>query len=162
MDSDAAQHPLMGILGKVPSGIYILAAKSGDDETGMLASWVMQAGFEPPMLTVAVKQGRYLADWLTAGNPFALNVVAEEGKHLLSHFGRGFELGQPAFEGIATERHAAGPLFLTEGVVGYLICEPKAHTESGDHRIFVAEVIDGQSMSEARPMTHIRKTGSGY
>ena len=162
MDSDASRHPLFAILGKVPSGIYILSAKAGEHETGMLASWVMQAGFDPPMLSVAVKRGRYLAEWLATGTPFSLNVVADEGKHLLSHFGRGFEIGEPAFEGIATERHAAGPLFLTEGVAGHLICEPRTHTESGDHQIFIAEVLDGLLASEASPMVHIRKSGCGY
>ena len=63
----------------------------GDRATGMLASWVMQAGFEPPMVTVAVRQGRYVADWLAAGEPFVLNVVGDEQKHWLKHFGKGFE-----------------------------------------------------------------------
>jgi flavin reductase (DIM6/NTAB) family NADH-FMN oxidoreductase RutF len=128
----------------------------------MLASWVMQAGFDPPMVTVAVNQGRYLADWLKAGTVFALHVVSEEGKHLLSHFGRGFDRGEPAFENLVCSRHATGVVLLTEGVVGHFVCEPKAHTESGDHLIFVAEVIDGQSLSDARPMVHIRKSGSSY
>ena len=44
------------VLGRVPSGIFILTVGTGDRATGMLASWVMQAGFEPPMVTVAVKQ----------------------------------------------------------------------------------------------------------
>ena len=162
MDSDSSHASLFTILGKIPSGIYILSAKHEENETGMLASWVMQAGFDPPMLTVAVKQGRYLADWLAAGAPFALNVVSEEGKHLLSHFGRGFELGEPAFENLAWTHHAKGPVVLTEGVVGHLICEPKAHTESGDHQIFVAEIVDGSAAGETRPMVHIRKSGDGY
>ena len=52
----------------------------------MLASWVMQAGFEPPMVSVAVKQGRYVCDWLTEGQPFVLNLVGEGQKKLLKHF----------------------------------------------------------------------------
>ena len=162
MDSTSHDHSFFSVLGKVPSGIYILSAKHGDDETGMLASWVMQAGFDPPMVTVAVNQGRYLADWLKAGTVFALHVVSEEGKHLLSHFGRGFDRSEPAFENLVCSRHATGVVLLTEGVVGHFICEPKTHTESGDHLIFVAEVIDGQSLSDARPMVHIRKSGSSY
>ena len=48
------------VLGRVASGIYILTIRNQDQETGMLASWVLQAGFEPPMVTVAVKKGRYV------------------------------------------------------------------------------------------------------
>ena len=35
------------VLGRIPSGIFILTIRHADQETGMLASWVMQAGFEP-------------------------------------------------------------------------------------------------------------------
>ena len=56
----------------------------------MLASWVMQAGFEPPMVSVAIKLGRYVCDWLTEGQPFVLNLVGEGQKELLKHFCQGF------------------------------------------------------------------------
>ncbi|MBI3469346.1 MAG: flavin reductase family protein, partial [Planctomycetes bacterium] len=36
--------PIGPILGRLPSGVFILTARDGTDETGMLASWVMQAG----------------------------------------------------------------------------------------------------------------------
>ncbi len=65
------------VLGRLPSGIFILTIGSGDRATGMLASWVMQAGFEPPMVTVAIKQGRYVGEWLAEGQPFVLNLVGE-------------------------------------------------------------------------------------
>ena len=87
------------VLGRVPSGIFILTAGSGDRATGMLASWVMQAGFEPPMVSVAVKKERYLADWISEGQPFVLNLVGEDQAIFLKHFGKGFEPNEPAFEG---------------------------------------------------------------
>ena len=162
MDSTSPDHSFCSILGKVPSGIYILSAKHGEHVTGMLASWVMQAGFEPPMVTVAVNKSRYLAEWLQEGSTFALNVVSEEGKKLLSHFGRGFEIGVPAFENLACSQHETGVVVLEEGVLGHFICSPKTHAESGDHLIIVAEVIDGKSVSEASPMIHVRKRGDTY
>src|SRR5215213_9889488 len=95
-------------LGRVTSGIFILTIGEDDRATGMLASWVMQAGFDPPMVTVAVRQGRYVADWLTSGEPFVLNLVGEGQKHLLKHFGKGFEPGEPAFEGLEVRSAANG------------------------------------------------------
>ena len=84
-----------------------------DEATGMLASWVMQAGFDPPMITVAVNRKRYVCDWLTEGQPFVLNVVAEGQGHLLKHFGKGFEPGQPAFAGLETRAGDNGVPALT-------------------------------------------------
>ncbi|MEM9352918.1 MAG: flavin reductase family protein [Planctomycetota bacterium] len=149
------------VLGRVASGIYILTAGTGDRATGMLASWVMQAGFDPPMVSVAVKQGRYLCDWLTAGEPFVLNVVAEKQFDLLKHFGAGFEPDEPAFEGVATTLCARGVPVLDD-CVGHLECEPTSHADSGDHRVFLARVVRGRLIEDRPPMTHTRKSGSHY
>ncbi|MEX2186136.1 MAG: flavin reductase family protein [Pirellulales bacterium] len=156
---------IASILGRVPSGIFILTVRRGAQETGMLASWVMQAGFEPPMVTVAVKQGRYVADWLDAGADagaaFALNVVAEDDKQLLKHFGRGFEPGQPAFEGVAISRTERGTPVL-DAAIGFLECVATGHVDSTDHRVFLARVESGQLVRDAPPMVHVRKSGLNY
>jgi flavin reductase (DIM6/NTAB) family NADH-FMN oxidoreductase RutF len=150
------------ILGRVASGIYILTIGRDKRATGMLASWVMQAGFEPPCITVAVKRGRYVAEWLAAGEPFVLNVIGEKQFAYLKHFGKGFEPGEPAFEGIGVETAGNGVPALT-GVVGRLECLPASHVESGDHTIFLATVTGGElSSSELAPMVHIRKNGGSY
>jgi len=150
------------ILGRVPSGIFILTIRHEEQETGMLASWVMQAGFDPPAVTVAVKKDRYVAPWLEAGAAFALNLVSEEGKSLLGHFGRGFEPGQPAFEGLTIDRDDRDLPLLRDGTVGQLICQSVGHVDSGDHRIFMAHVIGGAGQSDGTPMVHIRKSGTHY
>ncbi len=148
-------------LGKVSSGIYVLTVGSGDRATGMLASWVMQAGFEPPSVSVAVKSGRYVCDWLTNGEPFVLNIVAEKQFDFLKHFGKGFEPGEAAFEGLAI-RHCPRGVPILEDCLGHLECESTSHADSGDHRIFVARVVRGGTDGEAAPMVHIRKSGSNY
>ena len=84
------QSSIEAPLGRLVSGLYIVTAKTATgEETGMLSSWVMQAGFEPPMLTVAVKLGRYLEEWLTAGTPFNVNILSESQNAMLKPFGRG-------------------------------------------------------------------------
>ena len=156
-----ATNDSLPALGRVTSGIFILTAGTGERATGMLASWVMQAGFEPPMVTVAVKQGRYVADWITAGEPFVLNIVGDSQKSLLGHFGRGFEPQEPAFEGIAVHPCARGVPVLSE-CLGHLECEPASHVDSGDHRVFLARVVRSALPNEGDPMVHIRKSGTHY
>ena len=162
MDAVSKDAPLYSILGKVPSGIYILTARHDDEETGMLVSWVMQADFDPPMLTVAVQRKRFLADWLSEGTVFALNVGGVHGKSLLAHFGRGFEPGQAAFEGLSLKRGPEETPLLSEGVIGYLICRPTEHLDTGEHRVFAAQVVDGALCGNGEPMVHVRKSGAAY
>jgi flavin reductase (DIM6/NTAB) family NADH-FMN oxidoreductase RutF len=149
------------VLGRLPSGLYVLTVRHNGEETGMLASWVMQAGFDPPMVTVAVRRDRYVANWLSEHSPFVLNVLAEQQKGMLSHFGRGFAPGEPAFEGLVIRRTESGLPWIA-GALGHLECSPVNHLDSGDHRIFLAEVIAGDLQTEESPMVHVRKSGLRY
>ena len=153
--------PLARVLGRLPSGLFILTTRQGDQETGMLISWVMQAGFQPPMITVAVRQARFVAEWLTAGAPFVLNLLSDQQKSLVAHFGRGFEAAEPAFVGLQIDRTPGGLPILQQSV-GHLECTPKSHVDSGDHRIFLAEVTDGHFANDHGPLVHIRRSGMHY
>jgi flavin reductase (DIM6/NTAB) family NADH-FMN oxidoreductase RutF len=146
----------------VPSGLFILTARSGDRASGMLASWVQQAGFEPPMLTVAVRRDRYLAGWIADSGRFTLNQVGTGHKPLLKHFGRGFGPDEPAFEGVSLrEDRPHGPIL--SDAIAYLVCEVSDSIDGGDHRVFLARVVEGARLDhEAEPMVHIRKSGLHY
>jgi flavin reductase (DIM6/NTAB) family NADH-FMN oxidoreductase RutF len=155
-------HPLPdAILGRIPSGLFVVTVGSGQQATGMLASWVMQAGFDPPMITVAVKRTRYVCDWMTAGQPFAVNVLGEAHKATMTHFSRGFEPGAPAFEGLPME-HSPRGVPLLQAALGHLECELAGHIDSGDHRVFLGKVTRGALLDEGPPMIHVRKSGSHY
>jgi flavin reductase (DIM6/NTAB) family NADH-FMN oxidoreductase RutF len=155
-----AASQLEAVLGRVPSGLFILTVRHKAEETGLLVSWVMQAGFEPPMISVALKQDRDVARWLTS-EPFVLNVLGENHKKLLSLFGRGFQPGQSPFTGINVVR-TAHDLPALGDALGYLECRPKKHVDSGDHRIFLAEVVAGKIAGDGQPYVHIRKNGLRY
>ena len=153
---------LASALGRVPSGIFILTALHDGRSTGMLASWVQQAGFEPPMLTVAVRKDRYVAGWIDASGRFTLNQVASGDKTLLKHFGRGFDPEEPAFEGLALREGAShGPIL--ERALSYLACEVAGTVDGGDHRVYLARVVRGERLDhEPEPMIHLRKSGLHY
>jgi flavin reductase (DIM6/NTAB) family NADH-FMN oxidoreductase RutF len=152
---------LAAVLGRLPSGLFVLTARRGDEETGMLASWVMQAGFEPPMITVALRHDRQLAEWLSGGVPFVINLLAEDQKPLMARFGRTAAADRSIFEGLDIHRTADGVPAL-ENTVGYLECTPAGSMDSGDHRIFLAHVLAGHLADGRSPLVHIRKNGMKY
>jgi flavin reductase (DIM6/NTAB) family NADH-FMN oxidoreductase RutF len=150
------------VLGRIPSGIFILTVGTGRRATGMLSSWVMQAGFDPPMASVAIKLGRFVCDWLTEGQPFVLNMLGQTQTKIMKHFSQGFEPGEPAFEGLEISHCARGVPILKESL-GHLECEPMRHIDSGDHRIFVAKIVRGKLRDPgAKPRVHIRNSGATY
>jgi flavin reductase (DIM6/NTAB) family NADH-FMN oxidoreductase RutF len=153
------------VLGRTPSGVFILTCTDGAGrETGMLASWVQQAAFEPPMVSVAVNRKRYLHDWLSAAPRVTLNLLGESQGKFLKHFGRGFEPDEPAFEGVATSRTAGGLPVLSDAL-GHLEGLISSVTEAGDHRLYLIEITSAAAHDElatTKPMVHIRKNGFNY
>jgi flavin reductase (DIM6/NTAB) family NADH-FMN oxidoreductase RutF len=149
-------------LGRLPSGLFILTTARAGRDTGLLVSWVQQAGFEPPCVTVALRNDRFIADWVAQSGRFTLNQLAHGQKALIRHFARGFDPEQDAFGGIATRRSEVGGLVLA-GALAFLDAEVIDGASSGDHRIVVGRVVGGAVMHpEGEPSVHLRRTGFHY
>jgi 3-hydroxy-9,10-secoandrosta-1,3,5(10)-triene-9,17-dione monooxygenase reductase component len=149
------------VLGRLPSGLLVLTVRNGRHETGMLVSWVMQASFVPPSITVAIHNERYVGHWLTAGCPFVLNLLEHGHARLLRHFARGFPPEGRPFAALDLDRTEKGIAILRDAL-GYLECEPQNHIDSGDHRVFLAKVTGGNLRGLRAPMVHIRRSGMRY
>ena len=129
----------------------------------MLASWVQQAGFDPPMLTVAVRRDRYVADWVAASGRFTLNQLADGSKALIRHFGRGFAPDAPAFEGLELRRRRrrGGPVLAA--ALAYLDAEVAGEIAGGRPPDLPRP---GRRRGPARPrrraVLHVRANGFHY
>jgi flavin reductase (DIM6/NTAB) family NADH-FMN oxidoreductase RutF len=152
---------LAAAVGRIPSGLFIVTARNGSAETGFLASWVQQCSFEPFQLSVAVKVGRSVADWLTPDAPFVVNILEEDQTDLLVHFGKGFAPTDPAFNGLDVDPSTAGAPVLRDALA-YLDCRVSGRCKTGDHELFIGRVVGGRVLAEGRPMVHVRKNGAHY
>ena len=148
-------------LGRVPSGIFILTACRENAETGILASWVQQCGFNPLMVSVAIRADRFLGNWLTEGAGFALNILDDSQTDMIVHFGRGFAPDEDAFAGLPVIRKDCQAPVLEEALA-YLDCQVAQRYTPGDHILVIGRVVGGKMLNEGHPMVHIRKNGSHY
>jgi len=147
-------------VGMIPSGCSILTVAHEGRSTGLLVSWVQQAAFEPLSLSVCVKRGRPAQELIDAAGRFVLNVVGEDPSAMFQHFGKGFAPDEEAFDGVATEPSAFGPL-LTD-CVAQLGCRVTEKVAVGDHDLYVVAVAAGRSKRGAKPYVHQRKSGLSY
>jgi flavin reductase (DIM6/NTAB) family NADH-FMN oxidoreductase RutF len=152
---------LAAALGRIPSGLLVITYRRGDADAAFLGSWVQQCGFEPPMVSVAVKKGREAAEWLSDGAAFAINVLAEGQKELLSHFGKGLPLEQLPNAAARLSRSDGGAAALTEAHA-VLQCRAAGRYATGDHVVVFGHIVAGHLQSEDRPHVHIRKNGLNY
>ena len=129
----------------------------------MVASWVSQASFTPPGLTVAVAKDRAVESLLHCGDIFALNVLAA-GRHnqLMRQFLQNFSPGANRFEGLEIEESPSGQPILPTALA-WLEGHVRQLMECGDHWLIYAEVKNGSLIDKkGETAVHHRQTGANY
>jgi len=169
----SSDDAIAAALGRIPSGLFVItwrdaigpdSGPDGGHDRGMLASWVMQAGFEPPLVSIAVGPSRDLLAAAAAGAHFCVNVLGESQRSLAGRFGKPGGAGDDPFAGLALERTASGTAALSEAVA-WLECAAVGTAgggERGDHRLLLGRVTSAHSRSDAQPLVHLRRNGLRY
>ena len=149
-------------LGRVPSGVYVLTAAHDGKSTAMLASWVQQAAFAPPSVSVAIAKGRPVSDMIRASGQFALSVIAKDDTTLMKKYARGLKDDEDPFAGVHTRPGSLGVPILTDALA-YLECR-LSHTcdFDADHELFLAEVVAGEMLRDGYAFAHQRGNGFHY
>jgi 3-hydroxy-9,10-secoandrosta-1,3,5(10)-triene-9,17-dione monooxygenase reductase component len=156
------RESLGAALGRIPSGLFIVTAVKDGITSALLASWVQQASFDPPMLSVSVKKGRPIEALFQRGGRFAVNVIGNESKGLVKHFMQGHQLGEDALKGLEYEQGQFGTPYLKEAVA-YVECEVEDSFSAGDHQVFFGRAVHGEVLNtEDTPRTHTRPSGFQY
>ena len=165
--SESRSNPAVLALGRVVGSLCVLTTRKGAGESqlsgAMVASWVSQASFSPPGLTVAVAKDRAVEALLHVGDSFALNVLAsgrESGP--MKQFLQPFAPGADRFAGLELEQSPGGQPILPEALA-WLDCSVKQRMECGDHWLIYAQVGSGALLdAEATTAVHQRRSGANY
>lgn len=151
-------------VGHIPSGLFIVAVSDQATETidGYLASFVQQVSFNPLMIALAIKPGRPAYDLIKAGKTFAVNVIGDHDKSYLKHFWKGYDPDQNPFKELPHDLGTHGGVILRQAKSA-IECELLEITKPGDHEVIFARVLSSYVMNEeAKPLVHVRKSGSDY
>jgi flavorubredoxin/flavin reductase (DIM6/NTAB) family NADH-FMN oxidoreductase RutF len=148
-------------LGRVVGSLCVVSAKQGDMATGVLTSWVSQATFNPPGVTVAIAKDRADGVLDHAGDRFVLNIL-KEGRNLRRHFMKPAAPGEDRFADVDTQAASNGCPVLSDALA-YLECTVQNRMECGDHWLLYAVVESGKVL-EQKGVTAVyhRKSGSYY
>jgi len=148
-------------VGRIVGSLSVVTTKQGELTSAMLASWVSQATFNPPGLTIAVAKERAIESLMHSGGKFVLNILAE-GKQLRRHFLKNFAPGEDRFAGLDVSEARNGCPVLNDALA-YLECSVDKRMECGDHWLVYAIVENGKVINpDAVTAVHHRKSGSHY
>lgn len=148
------------ILHKIPYGLYIVAAHSDGGVSAIIANWVTQVSFNPPMIGIAIEsdsdikhkigQAKYFSlNFLPAGSSYLAKPFLKKSKHVGNTINR---------MGFVTSKHGT-PFF--NDAVDCIECSVVDSLPTGDHIFFVGEILDGMSRGEQEILS-LKETGWKY
>jgi flavin reductase (DIM6/NTAB) family NADH-FMN oxidoreductase RutF len=158
MDTAAKQT----VLRSFPYGLYALTVAHDGEEHGMTANWITQVSFEPPMVAVAVENASRTIELLRDAHHFAISVFAAGQRELAGRLGRSSDHAPDKLKGIKTKPAPSTKTpVLTEGL-GWIECRVVSALPSGDHTIFLGEVLGAGVEREGVKALTLEEAGFKY
>ena len=161
---DAEEHARESMgraLGMIPSGIFAVTTARDAVRAAYVGSWIQQAAFEPPSITIAMNQQRPLLTLLEPGRGIGVNILGRRQAALYDRFERGFSLSEDPFVDVEITTAVTGAPLLCEAFA-YVDCRIRTMFNAGDHRVILAEVLAGAVQQPGEPMTYTRQSGFTY
>ena len=147
---DQMEKEWLSAFGKMTYGIYVLTTAFEDRINGMIASWVSQVSYEPPLISVAVHPNRYSHQLIDQSRCFALHVVAKDRTDLPKRF-KGPD-PQAKFSDIEWSKGKTGSPIITD-CIAWFECELAGSLAPGNHTVFIGKVVDAKMVSENSVMS---------
>lgn len=139
-------------VGAFATGVTVITTRGEQHPYGMTANAFSSLSLDPPLVLVCVISRSEGMNQITANDCFAVNILAASQEPLSRYFAsRDRPKGRDAF-GEVPHRTAVTGSPILEGAVGFLDCTLNAQYESGDHHIFVGEVLDIGHDPDALPL----------
>ena len=136
-----------------PSGVAVLTVAVEDQRLGLTVGSMVPLSLDPPLVGVSVSRQAAMHELLREAGGFALSILGGKQEAVAQHFARGV----PPFahwHGIATRAGAAGAPLL-EDALGWLECRLWAQHETGDHTLFVGEVLSVEPGRAGPALVHV-------
>lgn len=150
--------PIAQALGRIPTGLYIVTTEAQGAPLGFVGSFVMQVGFEPPTVCVAIGSDRAHLAAVRASGRFAISVLDKQSQGVMTAF---FKKDADPFDGLETQAAAGGCAVLPESLA-WFECELSGEHAVGDHVVVFGTVTDASKQRDGEPSVHLRKNGLGY
>ncbi len=151
---------LRDALSLIPYGISIITSRESEHHVTMLATWLTQVSFHPPLVALAVESDSQMLRAIQATGFFGVNLLPEGGKGIASAFLKPAELREGKIAGETFTLGAHGSCFL-DRAAGSMECRVTSAQATGDHTLIVGEVLEAVARGGHAPLL-LSATGWKY
>jgi flavin reductase (DIM6/NTAB) family NADH-FMN oxidoreductase RutF len=136
----------------IPYGLYVLAAKDGDEVGSGAINWVTQTSFAPPLIAMGVKKDSHLYSVLQKSGQFALSFLATGQKDVAFAFFMPTVVEGGNINGSAFETHETGAPVISSAAA-FVEGKVVGNVDIGDHACVIGEVTNAGILSGAGILT---------
>ncbi len=121
-----------------PAGVTVVTAGWGDDIHGLTVSAFTSVSADPPLIAVIIDRDGGAHHYLKEdGAPFAVNILAQDQKHISNNFA--FTKAEDRFRFGAWSTAATGAPVLSDALA-WLDCTVEKRYPAGTHIIYIGKV----------------------
>ena len=134
------------------SGVTIVTARQGEAIHGLTVSGFLSLSLNPPQVLISIGETMRSHDLIETGKCFAVNFLRHDQREIADRFaGRNGEVDR--FEGVRIRSEVTGaPVF--EDCLAWLDCRVIDQHRSGDHIIYIGEVVASGVNGEDKPLLY--------
>lgn len=140
---------------KLTYGLFVLTARDGDKDNGCIINTASQVTTNPNRITIAVNKQNYTHDIIKKTGEFNVSILRENSK-FATYQNFGFQSGRETdkFEKFTFKRSDNGIVYIPEETNAFLSAKVVSEMDLGTHTLFLADVTDGQVLSEDNSVTY--------
>jgi flavin reductase (DIM6/NTAB) family NADH-FMN oxidoreductase RutF len=136
------------ILWSLPTGLYVLGSRAGEERNLMTISWVTQLAMDPKVVGVGVETQSVTAGLVSRGEVFALSLLPRSERAVVRRFVKPVRecavdesAGAGTMQGEAVRLAPSGAPVLSSSAA-WVDCAVRHRLELGSHTLFAGEVTD--------------------
>ena len=140
---------------KLSYGLYIISTELDGEKVGYVANTAFQITAEPSKLAISCNKDNYSAQKIIDSKKFSISVLKKDvDTSLIGKFGFMSGAEMDKFEGVKTITAKTGAPIVVDSSVAWFDCNVLDYSDVGTHYLIIAEVIDGDVLSNEAPLTY--------
>jgi flavin reductase (DIM6/NTAB) family NADH-FMN oxidoreductase RutF len=153
------------VLWTMPSGLYLIGSRSGDERNLMTLNWATQLSFEPKLVGISVEQTAVTHRLISEGRAFSLCIVDREDRAIVRKFVKpaDVDLAAMTLNGFGFRDGNVTGVPVLNQAVAWVECRVQDDVPYGHHTLFVGEIVDcGFEKADETPVLRMEDTRMNY
>lgn len=136
------------------TGVALATTCVDDQPVGITVNSFSSVSIDPPLVLFSVNKALRSHDLFRSAPGFAINILGKNHKELSNRFARS---GADKWSGLDVAKGRAGGILLPDAISSFDCRRYQAH-DSGDHTIFVGEVLAISRSGQQEPLLYFRSS----